>query len=280
MAMLQTVGALNNGKILDYAFGLYISEYKGLKIVRHTGSWAGFRAVIIRFPEQAFSVICLANLSSISPSALSLKVADIYLADVLKKLPQEEEKKPAPVIVSKQELEEKAGNYEEGRFHSWLTLTIKDENLVLAGMGYHERPLVPLSETTFQAEDAPGVTLEFFPEVKGKPRQAVLNDVGEEERYNLTKAAPPVLLPAAKLKEYSGEYASDELLGTTYPLAVENGSLVVKFRSITRKPLKAMAPDKFTDGYLSLEFVRGKRNKIAGFKLSIDGAADVEFVRK
>jgi hypothetical protein len=280
MAMLETVGTLNSGKKLDYAFGLYISQYKGLKIVRHTGSWAGFRAVIVRFPEQKFSVICLANLSSISPSILSLKVADIYLADVLKEPPQEEKKKPEPVILSRPELEEKAGNYEEGRFHSWLSLTIKDEKLIMAGMGYPKRPLIPLSKTTFQAEDAPDITLEFLPEVKGRPRQAVLTDLGEEEQYNLTKAAPLVPLIPEKLKEYSGEYTSEELLGATYRLAVESGSLAVIFRSIAKKPLSPMAPDKFTDGYLSLEFVRGKGNRIAGFKLSIDGAAEIEFARK
>jgi CubicO group peptidase (beta-lactamase class C family) len=279
MAMLQTVGRLNNGKILDYAFGLYVSEYKGLKVVRHTGSWAGFRSVIIRFPEQAFSVICLANLSSISPSSLAFKVADIFLAGLLKE-PLLEEKKPEPVLLSQPALGEKVGNYEERRFHSWLTLTIKAGKLVMDGMGYHERPLIPLSQTRFQAEDAPGITLEFLPEAKGKPRQAVLNDVEEEMSDNLTKAAPLIPFPAEKLTDYSGDYSSDELLGATYRLAVENGNLVVTFRSVPKKPLKAMAPDKFTDGYLSLEFVRGKKDRITGFTLSIDGAADIEFARK
>jgi len=280
MDMLQTVGTLNSGRKLDYAFGLRISEYKGLKMVRHTGSWAGFRSVIVRFPEQKFSVICLANLSSINPSGLSMKVADIYLADVLKEPPQEETKKIEPVILSKQELEDKVGNYEEGRFHSWLSLTIKDDKLIMAGMGYPERPLVPLTKTTFQPQGRPDINFEFLAEVKGRPRQAVLNDLGEEEIYNLTKAAPLVPLTPEKLKEYSGDYTSDELLGATYRLIIENGSLVIEFRSIPKKALQAMAPEKFTDGSHSLEFVRGKGKRITGFKLSIDGAADIGFARK
>jgi len=280
MDMLHTVGTLNNGKKLDYAFGLRVSEYKGLKIVRHTGSWAGFRAVIVRFPEQKFSVICLANLSSLNPSDLSLKVADIYLSDLLQEPSKEEKKKAEPVTLSNQELEEKVGHYEEDRFHSWISLTMKDGQLMMAGMGSHERALVPLSKTAFQVQDSPDITLEFLPDVKGKPRPAVLNNFGEEESFNLTKAAPPGRLTPEKLKEYSGDYTSEELLGATYRLVVENGSLAVRFRSIPKKPLKAMAPDKFTDGYLSLEFVRGKGHGIAGFKLSIDGAADIGFVRK
>jgi CubicO group peptidase (beta-lactamase class C family) len=281
MDTIQTVGTLNDGTKIDYAFGLRVNEYKGLRVVRHTGSWAGFRAAIVRFPEQKFSVICLANLSSISPSTLSLKVADIYLADVLKEPPQQGKKKVEPVTLSAPELEEKAGNYEENRFHSWISLTVKEGKLTMAGTGYHELPLVPLSRTTFQAEAGRGdITLEFLPDAKGRPRQAVLDDAGEEATYHLTKAAPPALLTAEKLKEYSGDYTSDELAGATYRLTVENGNLVVNFRSIPKTPLKAMAPDKFTDGYLSLEFVRGKKNRITGFKLSIDSAANIEFVRK
>jgi CubicO group peptidase (beta-lactamase class C family) len=280
MDMLQTVGTLNSGRKLDYAFGLRISEYKGLKMVRHTGSWAGFRSVIVRFPEQKFSVICLANLSSINPSALSMKVADIYLADVLKEPPQEETKKIEPVTLSRKELEEKVGHYEEGRFHAWLSLTMKDGKLVMAGMGYPELPLVPLTKTTFQPQSRSDINLEFLAEVKGRPRQAVLNDLGEEERYSLTKAAPLIPLTPEELKDYSGDYASDELLGATYRLSVENGNLVIRFRSIPKKALQAMAPEKFTDGSHSLEFIRGKGKRITGFKLSTEGAADIGFARK
>jgi len=281
MDTLHTLGTLKNGTKLDYAFGFHISEYRGLKIVRHTGSWAGFRAVLIRFPEQKFSVICLANLSSISPLSLSLKVADIYLSDVLKEPPHQEKKKAEPVTLSSPELKEKAGNYEDDRFHSWISLTVKEGKLTMTGTGYHELPLVPLSRTTFQAEAGRGdIALEFLPEAKGRPREAVFDDAGEEVRYHLTKAAPPALFTPEKLKEYSGDYASDELAGAIYCLAVENGKLVVKFRSIPKTPLKAMAPDKFTDGHLSLEFVRNRGKRITGFKLSVDSAANIEFVRR
>ncbi len=78
---MLTPGNLNSGEKLDYAFGLGINEYKGLKMVSHGGSFVGFRADMIRFPEQKFSVIVLANLGNINPSRLAKQVADIYLAD-------------------------------------------------------------------------------------------------------------------------------------------------------------------------------------------------------
>jgi CubicO group peptidase (beta-lactamase class C family) len=90
---ILTPGVLNNGKKLDYAFGLNIGEYKGLTIVAHGGAFVGFRADMIRFPQERFSVICLANLSAFNPSVMARRVADIYLADRFKEK-GEEKKKP------------------------------------------------------------------------------------------------------------------------------------------------------------------------------------------
>ena len=77
-----TQGVLNDGTQLDYALGLTVNEYKGLAMVSHGGSFVGFRAEMIRFPEQKLSVACLCNLARTNPTALALEVADIYLADV------------------------------------------------------------------------------------------------------------------------------------------------------------------------------------------------------
>lgn len=81
---IQTPGVLNSGEKLDYAFGLGIREHKGLTVVSHGGAFVGFRADMIRFPEQKLSVICLANLSTFDSSGMARRVADIYLADLIK----------------------------------------------------------------------------------------------------------------------------------------------------------------------------------------------------
>jgi hypothetical protein len=150
----------------------------------------------------------------------------------------------------------------------------------MKGIGYEERPLRPLSKTLFQVEDRPGITLEFLPTAEGRPRQAILNDREYEEKYTLIKAAPLVPLRPEELKEFAGNYISEELLGVTYRLQAENGGLIIKFRSIPLTPFNSMAPDKFSNGDISLEFMRKKGKRIAGFKLSSDSAADIEFTRK
>ena len=278
MDMLHTVGVLNNGNKLDYAFGLVITEYKGLKVVEHGGAWAGFRAGFARFPEQKFSVICLANLSSINPSGLCLKVADIYLADVLKDAPKAEVKTTEPVKLSPQELEAKTGNYQDDKFGMWLSLSVKDDKLEMDGLG---KPFqfVPVSPSMFRAIDAPAeITLEFAAPVKGKALEAIAT-VGKDETFKLTKAVALAPLTPAQLQEFAGLYKSDELLGAEYRLVVEKDGLVIKFRNAPKDPLAAKAPDKFTLGSFNIEFVR-KGKKVTGFELSVGRAGHIVFLRK
>lgn len=76
---ISTPGKLNNDTVLDYAFGLVHGAYNGLKTVSHGGLFQGFRTVLLRFPDARFSVILLANLAEVDPTALARQVADVYL---------------------------------------------------------------------------------------------------------------------------------------------------------------------------------------------------------
>jgi len=76
---LQTPGTLNDGKTLTYGWGLQIGGYRGLPIVEHGGSLGGYRAHLLRFPSQHASVALLCNSSTIAPTGLARRVADVVL---------------------------------------------------------------------------------------------------------------------------------------------------------------------------------------------------------
>ncbi|MGH9750406.1 MAG: serine hydrolase domain-containing protein, partial [Candidatus Polarisedimenticolia bacterium] len=97
---LHTRGRLNDGGTIDYALGLVVDEYRGLKRVSHGGSWAGYRAQLMRFPDERFSVICLCNLSTSNPTALARRVADIHLADRFTKPPEGGSMSPAALAAA------------------------------------------------------------------------------------------------------------------------------------------------------------------------------------
>ena len=81
---MQIKGHLNNGKEIDYASGLVVNEYRGLRTVNHAGGDAGFRTELLRFPDEHFSVITLCNAGDADAAGLAYRAADIYLAPHLK----------------------------------------------------------------------------------------------------------------------------------------------------------------------------------------------------
>jgi CubicO group peptidase (beta-lactamase class C family) len=79
----QRPGKFNDGRPHIYAFGLYIRNYRGVREVSHSGSTAGYRAFLARYPEQHLSVAVLCNVASANGTTLARQVADIYLGDRL-----------------------------------------------------------------------------------------------------------------------------------------------------------------------------------------------------
>ena len=77
----QAVGKFPSGANQTYAAGLMLGGYKGLPEVSHSGSTAGYRAFLTRFPQQHVSVAVLCNAGSANATAAAHAVADLYLGD-------------------------------------------------------------------------------------------------------------------------------------------------------------------------------------------------------
>jgi hypothetical protein len=286
MDMLHTKGTLSSGKTIDYAFGLVVTEYKGLKVVEHGGAWAGFRAGIVRFPDEKFTVICLANLGTMDPSGLAFKVADIYLAGKLKEPEKKEEKKaeaaPAPAAVSEKDAAPLVGNYQDLKFGRWLEITFKDGKLS-ASLQRRNFVLFPSGPMNFEIHvGLRTIKLEFTP-AAGQPAKVKVIYPGDEVDI-FEKAAPLKPLTPAQLAQYAGVYVSHELLNVEYQVVVEKDGLILKSRTVPKAALKPMAPDRFTtpEFGFNIEFLwePNKADGIAGFKLGVGRAGGIEFVKE
>ncbi|MGB6595811.1 MAG: serine hydrolase domain-containing protein [Candidatus Acidiferrum sp.] len=153
LAELQEPGKLNSGKVLDYAKGLFIGDYRGLHSVSHGGAWGGYRAELLRFPEQHFSVACLCNRGDANPSRRARQVADIYLGVMMK--PKDEKKDAARETAEKKEilltatqLQAYTGDYWSSELGVTYRLGIVDDKLkvvaLLDGGGFlHASELFP-----------------------------------------------------------------------------------------------------------------------------------------
>ena len=66
---------------VQYGFGWFLSDYRGLRNIWHYGSTAGFATRISRFPDKKFTVIILSNRESAPLTEILNMVVDMYLAD-------------------------------------------------------------------------------------------------------------------------------------------------------------------------------------------------------
>ena len=63
----------------SYGFGWYVTEYRGMREIYHSGETIGFRTRIVRYPEAKFTVIILANRSDKKLDELPHQIADLVL---------------------------------------------------------------------------------------------------------------------------------------------------------------------------------------------------------
>jgi CubicO group peptidase (beta-lactamase class C family) len=115
LSEMQQRGKLNDGKILDYAKGLFRKDYRGLHTVSHSGASGGYQAELLRFPDQHFSVACLCNVANAGPTRRAHQVADIYLGSLMK--PKEspskesENKEKAEINIASDQVANYSGDY-------------------------------------------------------------------------------------------------------------------------------------------------------------------------
>ena len=83
VAEQQKVGKFNDGKDLDYALGLYVRPLEGAKNIYHSGSTAGYRAHLNRFPDTHTSVAVLCNGSDGNATNAANDVSRLYLGKPL-----------------------------------------------------------------------------------------------------------------------------------------------------------------------------------------------------
>lgn len=140
--LMHTRGVLADGDTLDYAFGLRLGDYKGLRIVEHGGSMMGFRTHLLRFPDERLAVICLCNLADAEPGTRARRVADLHLAGRLAAA-----------------LAPYAGRYTSRELGVSWTVRVRDADLLVERAGEDPVTLEPLEGGRFRVRR--GVELRF-----------------------------------------------------------------------------------------------------------------------
>jgi CubicO group peptidase (beta-lactamase class C family) len=261
---MQTRGVLNNGKETDYALGLELSTYRGLPIVEHNGALFGYRAEILRFPEQRFTVVCLCNLASASTGSLARKVAGVYLEKSLQAdagtVPSAGNKGlPDPSLF--------AGKYLDPNKHFAYSFTVSGGNLMAWGGN-----LPRVGPNQFRDLGTGTIT---FDNSDGSMKATLETDGGT---FFAGRRLEAPHLSEADLAAYAGQYRSAEL-EAIYSLSVDQGGLML--RNNWNPPLKLIpiARDEFESEEFNIVFRRDANHRVSGLNVFTMRARNVSFDR-
>ena len=67
---------------LNYALGLDLETWQGVRMEGHSGNFMGFRTDVRRFPQQGVALLTLCNREDANPSRINREIAKIVLKDV------------------------------------------------------------------------------------------------------------------------------------------------------------------------------------------------------
>ncbi len=254
---LHQPGKLNSGEELNWnAFGLLIATYRGLPIVEHGGGAAGYRAHLIRFPEQRFSVTCLCNTTT-HPSELARRVADIYLAKELKD-PTSVLTDERTVELSEEQLASKTGLY-WNRENEWIRKIVLKEGELRMVLTYGRYEMKPLSENRFRLVGRPRAEVRFEAATPGsKPRLAENFGGGKFRFFEPVAQFTPT---RTELAAYVGTYVSEEA-EATYQVALQDDKLVLKRPRRKAASLQPLLRDVFSMPGYTIHFTRDSNNRV------------------
>lgn len=261
---LETRGVLNDGKETSYGMGLILGNYRGLPMVEHNGALFGYRADLLRFPEQRFTVVTLCNVSNGEPELRSREVADVFLKSDMRPASflsaASEDKLPDPARF--------AGDYLDKRTHTVYSFTAERGELLGWGSALRRK-------SANQYFDLFGDVIRF--ERAGGAMTATLDVNGE--RYFSGSRMSELRLDEAALEPYAGEYRSAEL-ASEMRLSLEKGALMLTIRGDPPVALVPVAKDEFVWAHsFSMVFRRNAQEKVSGLKVYEQSARGIGFER-
>ncbi len=285
LARMHERGTRNDGKRLDYAFGLTIREHRGLRVVEHGGALGGYRSTIVRIPDERFSVIVLANVSTAQPGSLAMQVVELALADRIETIAGKtpgaagEAGSGESVEVPTETLRRLEGSYWNAEDRNTRRIYVNADGVLMYARGLQsETPLAALGDDRFRMLGTPvDVEVAFREFDGGRPSTMVVTVDGDDPAV-LTRYEPAGVTPADRAA-LAGRYHGDEL-PVDYDIVERGGVLVARGPDRSETPLLPGPEDVFVAGGAVVRFTRGDDGAVDGFVLDTGRAQGLRFERR
>jgi CubicO group peptidase (beta-lactamase class C family) len=286
--LVHQPGRLNDGTVLEYAFGLEVGpahQHRGWQMVEHGGSQGGYSSWMVRFPELHLSVVVLFNHFLWNMREYALQVADLFLEDNPSAATAAEEaavpaEAAAPIELSTGDLAAMAGTY-----FSAQRATLRQIECVKGRLQFQGLDLLPLSETRFCFEVEPETHVEFSLAADGSVAGMKTITSSGEYPYDRVETVGP---PPGQLAQYSGRYYSPEL-DIHWTIEAGDDHLIAKRRKYVDSQLRPVFADAFSDDWTPLMgyptsylvvFERDREGAVAGLRVSGTRVRNLQFVKE
>lgn len=271
---IMTPGTLNSGRVLNYAYGLFVNDYRGVKMVSHGGAWVGYRSELIRLPQKSLSVICLSNLAQTAPTRLAKQVVDICLnKDLTGLATSPEHGVKHKVGMPAGEMKNKTGFYYNNESESFLEISIKSKKMFLKD-DESTYPLAPVGPCCY-AVPSGSREIRF---VKSSAKTLHIAMKKQNVRSGIYQKISPQTIPADKLRALSGEYYCDEL-GVAYKVTMAEGGLCLVRNSGKKERLRSVCGSLFAGEQISVKFIPGTDRIMDCFYLNAGRVTNLCFKR-
>lgn len=270
LRMIET-DTLNNGKRINYAYGLDVEVDNGFRNIQHTGGWASFRTIITNYPDEHLAVIVLGNEGDFNPSLKARTVAALFIKELASNgaAASGDLGNRPNVIVDSAVLKRYPGTYLLGP-HWYATFTLENGQLMVQANGEPKFPAVMKSDTVV-----------WVPAYNASATFLNVTDKAQAIRYKGHVSPRVGLVDPSRvvLSDYIGEFYSTEL-EATYRVSVANGKLMVHHMRLGDFALEPdlVTKDSFAgDAAGTMQFIRDTQGAVTGFLLSGGRIRNIRF---
>lgn len=227
---------LTGGTEIQYALGVVVSNYRGLREIGHSGSTAGYSTYLARYPDKDnLSIAVMCNASGAPATTYAHAIVDGMIADLSRLIAFDTASSNAP------ELAAYAGIYRDTRTNTTVELEGANGQLRRVGGGV----LRPLKDGTIASG---GARLRFARTSDGRVR-AFRQATADGDSLEYVRVADSRWTPtAADLAALAGRYRNDEI-GVTFDVRTANGAVIISPRAGVADTATALYHEKSRDAF-------------------------------
>lgn len=281
---MQERGVLTNGDTLEYALGVEIGEYRGLRVIQHGGADAGYRTMVSYYPEIDAGVVVLGNIGSFNSGQMARGAADAFFDEHMNAVETEsavaeDEKSDEPSVPVALELLKSYAGWYSIEAGPTLFISVMNGGLFAQVEGQARHALIALADTLFRIDvDSEDARVSFHLGPDDIVTGGTIHQNGNTAFHRTEPWAPA----AEDLTEYEGRYYSPEL-ETFYAFEVTEGQLVaqhLRHGSIELTPKERDAFSSSTWFFANLVFERNDQGEVSSLRVSSGRVQNLYFEKQ